>query len=229
MKILEHDSRLMQSFRLLFDYIGVNIVFVICSIPIFTIGAAQSGLYTAIRAMQRGEPWLRVFFKAFKLSFKPVTVLWVICLPIIYLFASIAIFLATAELPGSTPALVCACIVMGLLMCIAATAPLLHSRFDFTVKELFRNSLVMLLAAPIQVVIGCAAVWAPAFVFFLVPWLFVELSFWMFLIYFSVAAVLYARLMRYPIGRLADEIPERKDSYLIREAKRRAGKLEEDN
>lgn len=228
MKILDHDSKLMQSFRLLFDYIGVNIVFVICCIPVFTIGAAQSALYTAIRAMQRNEPWLRLFFRAFKLSFKSVTVVWVICLPVIYIFSSVIMLLATTELPGSTPALVCASIVMGLLMCITATSSLLHSRFDFTTKELFRNSLVMLLAAPFQVVIGCAAMWAPAFVFFLVPWLFVEMSMWFFVIFYSVAAVLFARLMRYPIGRLADEIPERPDSYLIREAKRRAGKLKEE-
>jgi len=222
MKILNHDSKLMQSFRLLFDYIAVNIVYVFCCIPIFTIGAAQSALYTAVRAMQRNEPWLRLFFKAFKQSFKQTTVVWVICLPIVYLFSCVIYFLVSSELEGSTPALVCACIIVGFLMCILAAATLLHSRFDFTAKELFRNSIVMLLAAPIQVIIGSAVIWAPAVIFFLVPWLFADLFFWLFCIYFSVAAVLFARLMRYPIGRLADEIPERPDSYLIREAKRRA-------
>ena len=228
MKILSIDSKLMQSFRLLFDYVGVNIVFVLCCIPIFTIGAAQSGLYTAIRAMQRNQPWLRLFFNAFKQSFKSTTLVWIVCLPVIYLFSCMIYLLVTVEIPGSTPAVVCACIVMGFVMCIAATASLLHSRFDFTAKQLFRNSIVMLLAAPLQIIIGSAAIWAPVLIFFLVPWLFLDLFFWLFCIYFSIAAVLFARLMRYPIGRLADEIPERPESYFVREAKRRAGKLKEE-
>jgi len=228
MKILNHDSKLMQSFRLLFDYIGVNIVFVICCIPIFTIGAAQSALYTAIRAMQRNEPWLRLFFSAFKESFKPTTLVWIVCLPIIYLFSCMVYMLATVEIPGSTPALICACILMGFLMIISATASLLHSRFDFTAGQLFRNSIVMLLAAPIQVILGSAAMWAPCVIFFTVPWLFLAIFFWLFLVYFSIAAVFFARLMRYPIGRLADEVPERPDSFFVREAKRRAGKLKQE-
>lgn len=224
MKFLSADSKLMQSFRLLFDYMGSNIMFILCSLPVITIASAQTAHYTAIRAIQRGEPWLRLFLVTFGKSLKRPTVVWVICLPIGYLFTCVIYFLTQTEIPGSTPALVCACITLGLLMCITAVSPLLYSRFEFTVKELFRNSIVMLLANPIQVILGTALIWLPVAIFVFIPWLFLDVFFWLAIVYFSIAEVAFARLMRYPLGRLADEIPEKADSYLIREAKKRAGK-----
>lgn len=224
MGILKSDSRLMQSFRLLFDYLAANLVFVACCIPVITIGSAHVALYTAIRCLQRGQPWLRTFWETFKTSLKRPTIVWVVCLPIIYLFTGLLFTITSLGLEGSTPAIVCAGIVLGVVACVASMAFLLYSRFEMTAKELFRNSLVMIIANPIQAVLGAALLWAPVAIFVLVPWLFLEIAFWLLIIYFSVASALFARLMRYPIGRLADEIPEKPEPYLIREAKKLAGR-----
>ncbi len=224
MGILKADSKLMQSLRLLFDYLAVNIVFVVCCIPVLTIGSAHVALYTAIRCMQKGQPWLRTFWETFKTSLKRPTILWAVCLPILYLFTGVLFTLNSLGLEGSTPAIVCASIVLGVVMCVCSMAFLLYSRFEMTVKELFRNSLVMIIANPIQAVLGAALIWAPVAIFVLVPWLFLEIAFWLLIIYFSAASAIFARLMRYPIGRLADEVPEKPEPYLIREAKKLAGR-----
>lgn len=218
------DSRFMQSLRLLFDYMASNLVFVVFCIPVFTIGSAHVALYTAIRCMQKGQPWLRTFWETFKTSLKRPTIVWVVCLPIAYLFTGMLFTINSMGLEGSTPAIVCAGIVLGVVACVASMAFLLYSRFEMTAKELFRNSLVMIIANPIQAVLGAALVWAPVAIFVLVPWLFLEIAFYLIIIYFSVASAIFAWLMRYPIGRLADEVPEKPEPYLIREAKKLAGR-----
>lgn len=218
------DSRFMQSLRLLFDYMASNLVFVVFCIPVFTIGSAHVALYTAIRCMQKGQPWLRTFWETFISSLKRPTIVWVVCLPIAYLFTGMLFTINSIGLEGSTPAIVCAGIVLGVVACVASMAFLLYSRFEMTAKELFRNSLVMIIANPIQAVLGAALVWAPVAIFVLVPWLFLEIAFYLIIIYFSVASAIFAWLMRYPIGRLADEVPEKPEPYLIREAKKLAGR-----
>lgn len=222
--MFKSDSRFMQSLRLLFDYMASNLVFVAFCIPVFTIGSAHVALYTAIRYMHKGQPWLRPFWETFKTSLKRPTIVWMVCLPILYLFTGLLFTISSFGLEGSTSAIVCAAIVVGVVACVASMACLLYSRFEMTAKELFRNSLVMIIANPIQAVLGAALVWAPVAIFLLVPWLFLEIAFYLIIIYFSVASAIFAWLMRYPIGRLADEVEEKPDPYLIREAKKLAGR-----
>lgn len=221
MKILNADSKLMQSFRLLFDYMGVNIVFLVFSIPIITIGSAHTAFYTAMRAMQRNQPWLKLFIETFKKSIKVPTIIWCICLPLIIIMSVNVVNMFSL---GMDTIAIISCVCLGIAMCVATMAPMLYSRFECTVMELLRNSVMMLVAYPIQVVLGTALTWAPVAVFFFLAWLFLETVPWIILLYFSVAGAIYTRMMRYPFGRLAGELPEKEDSFLIKEAKKRVKK-----
>ena len=221
--VLNFDSKLMQSFRLLFDYIGLNLIFILFCIPVITIGSARVAFYTAIRAMQRNEPWLSAFWQTFKKSLKQPTILWCCCLVLTYIFA---INVYNMFSLGQTAVAIVCCVCLGIVMCIASLSPMFFSRFDCTLKEMVRNSFAMLIAFPVRVILGAALSWAPVAIFIFLPWMIVEGIFIFCLLYFSLAGALFARMMRYPFGRLTGEIPEKGDSYLIREAKKNIQKLD---
>ena len=60
----------------------LNILWLICSLPIFTIGASTTALFycTLKMAEDRDEGLTRMFFRAFRSNFKPATKLWLILL-----------------------------------------------------------------------------------------------------------------------------------------------------
>ena len=60
----------------------LNILWLICSLPIFTIGASTTALFycTLKMAEDRDEGLTRMFFRAFRCNFKPATKLWLILL-----------------------------------------------------------------------------------------------------------------------------------------------------
>ena len=69
------------------DLFYLNILFILTSIPIITIGASFTALYTVTNKMvDDDEPPVKdCYFKAFKENFKQATILWIIDLIIFYL------------------------------------------------------------------------------------------------------------------------------------------------
>lgn len=227
MKILSYDSKLIQTFRVLFDYMGINLMFLLCCIPVITVGSARVALYTALRASRRNEPWCALFWKTFVTSLKQPTVLWCICLVFLVLFGLNAInsFSLGQNFMG-----VISYICMGIIMCVASLAPMFFSQFDCTVKEMAFNSLKMLIAFPIRVMLGTALTWAPV-AFYLIPmlhWIILKWLFVFVLLYFSTMGAFFSWMMHKPFGRLIGDVPEEEDSYLIREAKKNLEKLEQE-
>ena len=78
MGIFKADSPLMQKLALLFDLMVLNILTVILSIPIVTIGASTTALYDAVWRVKKheGSP-LRDYWRAFCSNFKQATLLFI--------------------------------------------------------------------------------------------------------------------------------------------------------
>ena len=69
MKFMRYDSPIVQLLNKVTDLILLNVLYIVCSIPVFTIGAAQAGLYTAVKVMLDKEDDTSVF-KAYWRGFK---------------------------------------------------------------------------------------------------------------------------------------------------------------
>lgn len=84
MSFFNLDSPVMQFLSRLADLIILNILFIICCIPIVTIGAATTALYTVtLKAVKNEESYITSsFFKAFKSNFKIGTLTWLIVLTV---------------------------------------------------------------------------------------------------------------------------------------------------
>jgi len=84
MNLFSYDSRFTQLLMKLVFSSYLNILWFICSLPIFTIGAATTALYYASLKIIRNEEGnvTKTFFKAFKENFRQSTVIWLILLAI---------------------------------------------------------------------------------------------------------------------------------------------------
>ena len=82
MKFLSYESKFSQIILKLCNCCYLNLLWLICSIPIFTIGASTSALYSVTLKIARNEDVIihRQFFKAFRENFRQATVLWLILL-----------------------------------------------------------------------------------------------------------------------------------------------------
>ena len=84
MNLFSYDSRFTQLLMKLVFSSYLNILWFICSLPIFTIGAATTALYyTSLKIIRNEEGNVtKTFFKAFKENFRQSTVIWLIMLAI---------------------------------------------------------------------------------------------------------------------------------------------------
>lgn len=66
------------------DLILLNILWIICSIPVFTIGASTTAVYYVTLKLARDDDGytIRSFFKSFKENFKQSTTIWLILLAV---------------------------------------------------------------------------------------------------------------------------------------------------
>ena len=87
MNIFNSDGWFARIFGTIGDIIVVNILFIICSIPIFTMGASMSAMYyTLLKKQRTGETGgiIKLFFRGFKDNFKKSTIAWLLFLLIAF-------------------------------------------------------------------------------------------------------------------------------------------------
>lgn len=83
MKLLDPNSPFMDALRKLSDIIFCNMMFCLFSLPIFTIGASLSALFSCTQSLvdETEDPFIiRQFWRAFRRNFKQATLLWLMCL-----------------------------------------------------------------------------------------------------------------------------------------------------
>jgi len=82
MRFFSYDSKFGQLFIKLSYGCCLNILWLVCSLPIFTIGASTTALYyTSFKiAKTEGSYITAMFFRSFKQNFKQATVIWLIML-----------------------------------------------------------------------------------------------------------------------------------------------------
>ena len=84
MNIFRYDSPLMQFLTRAADLVWLNILVLLCSVPVFTAGAAISAMESIIYKLLHNEDVMvtKEFFIAFGKNFKQATVIWLILLVI---------------------------------------------------------------------------------------------------------------------------------------------------
>lgn len=145
MKLFAFDSPLMNVLNKISDLMWLNILALICCIPVVTAGASLTALhYMALKIVRDEETYIsRGFFKSFKDNFKQATVIWLILLVGFALI--IGDFVITWNMAGTFYQVLRAVFtVAGLLLLFeyAFVFPIL-AKFDNTIKTTMKNALVI--------------------------------------------------------------------------------------
>ena len=80
--IFNYDNPVWRFIGKLGDLIILNILWIVCSIPVFTAGASTTAVYYVTLKLVRDEDdsTIRSFFRSFKSNFKQATAIWLILL-----------------------------------------------------------------------------------------------------------------------------------------------------
>lgn len=144
-KLFDLESPLMSGLNKLADLIILNLLTIVCCIPVFTIGASITALhYVCLKIVRDEETYVvRGFFKSFKQNFKQATIIWLIEL-VVFGILIIDFYLmghAKIEFPAWLPAALLA--VDALIFLLGIHIFPLLARFDNSVSKTIRNSVMV--------------------------------------------------------------------------------------
>ena len=153
-RLLDINNPIMRFLVNMFDLMGLSVLWVAFSLPIFTMGAASTALYSAAyHHVRKGEDYLwNSFFSAFKENFKRSTLTWLVALAILGFLGADALLLRSLILQGYSfgwfYGVTLALVVLALTWTVYLAA--YAARFNGTVKEVLRYSFMLLRAHPVK-------------------------------------------------------------------------------
>lgn len=164
MKLFHYDNPVMQALAKVADIMMLNMVALICCIPIFTVGASMTALHYVSLKVVRGEDvyLMRDFFKSFKQNFKQATVIWLIFFVILALliFDLVLMFTPGAQFPAFIKVVIMAVCIF-VLLAVTCVFPL-QAKFDNPVGRTIKNAFLMCILQLPKVVLMVACYALPA-------------------------------------------------------------------
>lgn len=191
------DSKFMQAMSRVCDLLVLNLCFLLCCIPVFTIGAAATALYTVCFRFntEREQGILKSFFLAFRDNFKQSTLLWLILL----LFGGTACLntLLFYQMPGGIHyAFFLFALLFVLVLLIGGYLFPLLSQFRNDNRSTFKNAMILSIGyLPRSILITVINVF-PFALLILDLYLFLQTGFLWVSIYFSAAAYINTLLLK---------------------------------
>ena len=145
MSIFKIGSPIFNGLSRIFDILLLNFLWILCSIPVITIGASTAALYYCMMKInrERDSGIVEMFFKSFRQNFKQGCIL-----TIIFIFSGIFLYVDIQACKAIGGALENIIIVILLVLVviwgimISYTFPLL-AQFDNTLINTLKNSLLL--------------------------------------------------------------------------------------
>lgn len=148
-KLFRMDSPLMRFLTKIADLMVLNILFCVTSIPLITIGASWTALYSVTLKMVRDEEGSvsRSYFQSFRQNFKQATLLWLGVLVVLALLV-LDIRVLNGMAGGTAPGLLRVGVEILALLGIMVLQYLFPSlaRFEASLADTLKNACMMALA-----------------------------------------------------------------------------------
>ena len=139
--LFDADKPLMRALSIIADLMILNILTILCSLPILTAGAAITSMFhVAIRVIRNEDgAMLKDYFGAFRSNFKKATVLWLILLA-----AALILYVDYIAAELFIPVM-CAgiCAVAVVVLVIALYTFALLARYENTLRGTLKNAAVL--------------------------------------------------------------------------------------
>lgn len=194
-KIFREDSPIMCFFSDLGDQMLVNVLFVLCSLPIVTIGCSITASFKVSKRLvdKSGSHIAKEFFRAFRENFKQSTILWCIALvafAILYVDYVLAMSNDAPVLGMWLTAAFVLCLMFVAVLCYAF--PLI-SRYNNSLWQHVKNAAILAAGNLIRTAVLLVLSLLPVALFMMFPAVcFRLLPFWVL--------IFFAMLTRFSVG-----------------------------
>ena len=143
------NSKIFDGITKVTDVMLIGFYFIVCSLPIFTIGASSTALYYAIhKSVFRGRGYTTEFFRSFKDNFKQSTLSWLIFM-VLFGVLSADIYVTRNFIQANSP-MAAASVFFLVLLIFTIVWSIYHfayiARFANSFKESFKISAIIMIA-----------------------------------------------------------------------------------
>ena len=212
MNFFSYESKPMQILMQLADLLILNFLYILCCIPIFTIGAAQAGLYSGVKALQDPDDdtyCSAAFFKGFRSGFGKVTLAWNALFIVEILMALVAVWCVYYEQSTNSLPFWAAIVALCIVALFHSLVPIFHARFNCTAWQLIRNTWFLAIAHPLRSLAVGVLTWLPMILFVTINFVdFMGLALLWLLIYYAGAFLFNFTIMKKPFQILIDHFNE---------------------
>lgn len=145
MRFFDLDSPLMQVLNKVADLLLLNILCMVCCIPIITAGASITALhYMSLKIVRNEECYImRGFFKSFKENFKQGTIIWLLFLLVVIILAGDFYIMKNSGLEFSKVLQIIITAVGVLVLFTTMFVFPVLAKFDNTTMRTIKNAFVM--------------------------------------------------------------------------------------
>lgn len=141
MALFNINSGFFKFINRLLDVLFINLLWIICSLPIVTIGASTCAAFSiTLKMVDDEEGYIgKTFFKAFKQNFKQGTLMWLITAPCIYVLYILWQMVIKSEDIN-------AIVIIGVILLTAIAISInlysypLIARYENSLKKIIKNS-----------------------------------------------------------------------------------------
>ncbi|MFR2607199.1 MAG: YesL family protein [Waltera sp.] len=145
MKIFDLDSPLMNVLNKMADLMWLNILTLICCIPVITAGAALTSMhYVALKIVRNEESYItRSFFKSFKTNFRQATLIWLLLMLVAAILGGDYYIITKSGMQFSQVLVVLIMAAGVLVICTSLYVFPVLAKFDNTIMGTIRNAFIM--------------------------------------------------------------------------------------
>lgn len=161
--IFSYDSKPMQILMFIGDLMFLNILFLLCCIPVVTIGAAQAGLHTAVKVLLDQEDDSSVyvaFFRGLTSGFGTVTLAW----SLVTVLLGVVVILGVTAIRLGSPAWIVV-LALAIVALFQTMVPAIHARLGCNWWQLIRNAWFFIFAHPLRCLGSMIVLWIPGVAF----------------------------------------------------------------
>ncbi len=199
---MQEKDNLINKIGMIISKIGtavmINLLFIICCIPVVTIGQAWSAMMSALRYQIRGDNWWDGFKFGFKTRFWRGTAAWCIMLLVDGFILFNLMYYTSPEMAGLVPManIIATGIIFTVMAMLTSAIMILNIYIPTPVKIWISNASSMVFKVPLQLLACAVLFWLPAVMFTFFGELFAELIMVFVVAYFILAGLATTILLK---------------------------------
>ncbi len=147
-KLFDMESPVMRFLNRVGDLMILNLLMIICCLPIITVGAAFTAQHYVLLKIVRGEEGYLVkgFFKSFRANFRQATLVWLLMLLVVVIYIGDIWIFNYSGLTFPKPLIIAVVAVAILLLMIAVYVFPVLARFENSIKNTLKNAMLLAFA-----------------------------------------------------------------------------------